>query len=181
MFQSAGTYPSRNRQHGGGLVLPILALMALALGATTFIAYVLWPRWPDPIVAVDTPAMPVTVAGVAFNIPPAAMRVPVQRRPGEHERVDLAFLWPSLAPPDPASNSVILSQASSGMATKSHERLFVTISAAGETLAPAERVKIIYPRYTAANPMPGPDGLSVLSFLDGTPYQGEDLIYDAET
>ena len=51
--------------------------------------------------APDAPSLPITVAGVAFNVPPAAIRIPVQRRPGAHERVDLAFLWPSLEPPDP--------------------------------------------------------------------------------
>ena len=61
------------------------------------------------------------------------------------------------------------------------ERIFVTISSAGDKLAPAERVKTIYPRYTAADPAPGPRGLAVLAFRTGTPYQGEDLIYDATT
>ena len=37
---------------------------------------------------------------MTFNVPPAAIRVPVQRRPGAHERVDLAFVWPSLEPPN---------------------------------------------------------------------------------
>jgi hypothetical protein len=152
----------------------------MALGASAFIADVLWPRWPHPVAATDAPSVPITVAGVAFNVPPAAMRVPMQRRPGEHERVDLAFLWPSLDAPDAAANSVVSPQIAPGSATRSLERVFVTISAAGSTLAPAERVKTIYPRYTVSNPVAGPDGLSVLTFQDGTPYQGEDLIYDAE-
>ena len=181
MTQTASTYAPRNRAHAGGLLFPVLALLVLALGASAFITYVLWPRWPDPVVVTDAPALPVTVAGAAFNIPPAAMRVPVQRRPGEHERVDLAFMWPSHDPPDPASNSVVSPQIAPGTATKSLERLFVTISAAGDTLPPAERVKNIYPRYTSTSAVPGPEGLSVLAFQDGTPYQGEDLIYDAET
>ena len=59
--------------------------------------------------------------------------------------------------------------------------MFVTIAAAGDTLPPAERVKTIYPRYATAEPVAGPEGLAVLAFRDGTPYQGEDLIYDAAT
>jgi hypothetical protein len=180
MSRTVSSFASCNRRHGGSLAVPVLALVFMALCASAFIAYVLWPRWPDPVVAADTPAIPVMVAGVVFNIPPAAMRVPVQRHPGKHERIDLAFLWPSLDPPDPASNSVISSHSIPGTATKSLERLFVTISASGDTMPPAERVKSIYPRYTTANPESGPDGLSVLAFQDGTPYQGEDLIYDAE-
>src|SRR5262249_52740722 len=86
---------------GGMLALSLIGLLGLALGAIGFIAYVLWPRWPGPPVAADAPALPITIGGVAFNVPPAAMRVPVQRHAGAHERVDLAFLWPSLEPPDP--------------------------------------------------------------------------------
>ena len=61
------------------------------------------------------------------------------------------------------------------------DRIFVTIAAAGDTLAPDERVRTIYPRYATAAPMPGPEGLTVLAFRAGTPYEGEDLIYDATT
>jgi hypothetical protein len=172
---------NRPRRQGGVLILPVLVLLVLALGASAFIAYVLWPRWPGPPVATDAPSLPITVAGVAFNVPPAAMRVPVQRHAGEHERVDLAFLWPSLEPPDPAVNSVAPLPNAPPTATKTLERLFVTIAAAGDTLPPAERVRTIYPRYATTDPQPGPDGLAVLAFQDGTPYQGEDLIYDAAT
>jgi hypothetical protein len=55
----------------------------------------------------------------------------------------------------------------------------MTISAATNTLAPLERMASIYPRYAVAEAVPGPDGLAVLAFREGTPYQGEDLIYDA--
>jgi hypothetical protein len=46
-------------------------------------------------------------------------------------------------------------------------------------LSPTERVKTIYPRYATTEPIAGADGLAVLAFRDGSPYQGEDLIYDA--
>lgn len=55
----------------------------------------------------------------------------------------------------------------------------MTISAAGNTLAPVERMASIYPRYAVAEAVPGPAGLAVLAFREGTPYQGEDLVYDA--
>ena len=76
-----------------------------ALIAAAYVAYVLWPRWPDAPVTLDAPSLPITVAGVTFNIEPAAIRMPVQRRPGTQERVDLAYLWPSLTPPDPAQQA----------------------------------------------------------------------------
>jgi hypothetical protein len=169
------------RQPRSALALPLLVSVALVCAAIGFIAYVLWPRWPGPPVAPDAPALPITIAGVAFNLPPAAMRVPVQRRPGAHERVDLAFLWPSLEPPPAAENSTTPAAAATPAATRALDRIFVTIMAAGDKLAPAERVQTIYPRYAAAAPEPGPSGLAVLAFRTGTPYQGEDLIYDAAT
>jgi hypothetical protein len=48
-------------------------------------------------------------------------------------------------------------------------------------MAPDERVQTIYPRYAGADPVSGPEGLAVLAFREDTPYQGEDLIYDAVT
>src|SRR5262249_55431532 len=38
--------------------------------------------------------------------------------------------------------------------------------------------RTICPRYTAAEAAPGPGGLTVVAFRDGTPYRVEDLIYD---
>ena len=57
--------------------------------------------------------------------------------------------------------------------------MFVTITAAGDALAPAERIKTIYPRYAAADAAIEPNGLAVKAFRSGTPYQGEDLIYES--
>jgi hypothetical protein len=164
-----------SRQVGGNLLLsPVLLLIALALVAAAYIVYVLWPRWPAAPVALDAPELPVTIGGVAFNVPPAAIRVAVQRRPGAHDRLDLAFLWPSRKPAAPET------PAPAG-ATRTLDRIFVTIASAGDAMAPAERVQTIYPRYAATEPVSGPSGLAVLAFREGTPYQGEDLIYDAAT
>jgi hypothetical protein len=171
----------RPRRSGRSLLLPPLVVFAaVACAALAYVGYVLWPRWPGPPVGVDAPALPITVGGVAFNLPPAAIRVPVQRRPGAQERVDLAFLWPSLAPPD--ANAKPAPAAADGMpAPASVERLFVTIATAGDSLAPDERVRQVYQRYTATEPAAGPGGLTILPFRPGTPYQSEDLIYDAAT
>jgi len=169
---------SRPRADRSPLLLPVAIFGAAALAALALIAYLLWPRWPGATVALDAPAFPITIHGVAFNIPPAAVRVAVQRRPGAHERVDLTFLWPSLQPPDPAAKPAPPAQGTLPSPTQPFERLFVTIAGAGDTIAPADRVRTIYPRYAAAQASAGPDGLALLAFRDGTPYQGEDLIYD---
>jgi hypothetical protein len=176
-LSNAATHPPRR---SGALALPLIGMLALVVLAAGFIGYVLWPRWPGPPVPPDAPALPITIAGTPFNIPPAAMRIPLQRRPGAHERIDLAFLWPSLEPPDSrASDSRASGMRAPGAAPQpTVDRLFITITDAGEALAPSERIKTIYPRYTAADAAIEPDGLAVKAFRGGTPYQGEDLIYD---
>src|SRR4051794_32674760 len=88
----------------GGLLVGLALVLAAILAAIAYVGFVLlWPRWPAATAAPDAPALPITVAGVVFNLPPAAIRVPQQRRAGALERVDLAFMWPTLAPPDPAA------------------------------------------------------------------------------
>jgi hypothetical protein len=67
-----------------------MLLLTLVFAAVALIACVLWPRWPEPPIGSDAPLLPITIANIAFNIPAAAMRVPLQRRPGAHDRVDLA-------------------------------------------------------------------------------------------
>src|SRR5437667_4672947 len=171
--------PSPRRRGRRPLLLPLAVFAGLAIAATAYIAYVLWPRWPGPAAYSTAPVLPVTVGGITFNIPPAAIRTPMQRRPGTYERLDLSFMWPSLDPPDANAKASVPALGVSP-AGAPLERIFVTIAATGSSIPPAERVLTIYPRYTAAEGSPGPGGLTVLAFRDGTPYQGEDLIYDAE-
>jgi hypothetical protein len=167
------TIPAQRRPARNLLTLPLILLFAGAGLAAIYIGYVLWPRWPGEPVAIDAPSLPITISGVVFNVPPASIRRPVQRRPGTQERIDLAFLWPSLAPPDPAAKPVPVSSPSAV------DRVFVTIAGSESPLAPLERVKSIYPRYLDSRITSGPGGLALQPFRDGTPYQGEALIYDA--
>ncbi len=156
------------------LTAPMLLFSAATVIAAIYVAYVLWPRWPDAPVALDAPSMPVVVGGVAFNIEPAAIRQSVQRHPGTQERVDLSYLWPSLAPPDPAQKA-----AAGSAPADPNERLFVTIQTGDGTLALMERVQTIYPRYLVAEPVAGPEGLTLRGFRDNTPYQGEELVFES--
>jgi hypothetical protein len=165
---------SRRQSGRRSLLVPLIVVAVVALSTFGYIAYVLWPRWSAP--RLDAPPLPISVAGVAFNLPPAAIRVAAQRRAGAQERIDLAFLWPSLQPPDPESKPSAL-PATEPALSRASARVFMTIAAAGDTLAPADRARTIYPRHTAAEPVRGPDGLAVLAFRDGTPYAGEDLVY----
>jgi hypothetical protein len=147
----------------------------LMLGAVAYVGFVLWPRQLADVPP-DTPSLPITVAGVAFNVPPAAIRVPVQRRPGAQERIDLVFLWPSFAPPDPRQPSMEKNVPPDEL--QPIDRLFVTIGGNDGTLAPAERMKSIYPRYFAGDPQVDVGGLIARRFADASPYKDEDLIFD---
>ena len=173
----AGRPSRRTRRMAPGLMLlPLLVLVAVVALAVAYVAYVLWPRWPSPVVAPDAPELPIIVGDVTFDLPPAAIRMPVQRRPGAQERVDLAFLWPSLTPPGELKAAP---PAATDAKPRPIDRIFVTIATADGTLAPTERLNTIYPRYTAAERDPTAAGLVAYRFRDGTPYQGEDLIFEA--
>ncbi|MGI8525915.1 MAG: hypothetical protein ACR2K5_06975 [Pseudolabrys sp.] len=170
------TRPHRQRRPAHSpLGAPILLFLGATFLAAAYVAYALWPRWPVGSVSPDAPALPVMISGVMFTIEPAAIRMPVQRKPGAQERIDLAYLWPSLAPPDPAARPSV------GAPLDPNERLFLTISDGEATLPVAERVKSIYPRYLAERSEPGPPGLTLRAFRDTSPYRGEDLIYDPQT
>ncbi len=165
----------RKRKSGHNpLAGPLLVLAGAVVVAALYIAYVLWPRWPDAPVTLDAPSLPIVIAGVNFNIEPAAIRRAIQRRPGVEDRVDLAYLWPSLTPPDPAAKPSV------GEPADPNRRLFVTIAAGETTLPIMSRVKEIYPRYLVAEPAAGPPGLTLRGFRDGTPYQGEELVFEQE-
>ena len=167
--------PKRQARRQAGrspLAAPLLLFAAAALIAAAYVAYVLWPRWPEAPDDTDAPFIPIVVAGVTFNIEPAAIRIPVQRRPGTQPRVDLAYLWPSLTPPDPALRPTV------DAPVDPNQRLFVTIASGDETLPLLERVQTIYPRYLVPQPTAGPDGLTLRGFRDGTPYQGEELVFE---
>jgi hypothetical protein len=162
----------RRRAHNP-LLAPVSVLAAAVVLASAYVGYVLWPRWPDLPVSLDAPALPIVVAGTSFSVEPAAIRMRVQRRPGTHERIDLAYVWPTLAPPDPSEKP--------SPTPLPLERLFVTIQAADGTLPPMQRVETIYPRYLVGEPVAGPPGLTLRAFRDDTPYRGEELVFDSET
>ena len=174
---------TRLRKKSRNLLLALALGVSVVAAAGVFVSYVLWPTWPASP-ARDAPAVPVTVAGVIFNVPPAAIRAPMQRHPGAHERIDLLFLWPSLAPPgtdgEATAKPVVANETDGPGVPTSEDRLFVTIAGLGAVLAPTERLRSIYPRYTEAEATAGPDGLAILPFRAGTPYEGEDLVYLAE-
>jgi hypothetical protein len=177
------SYATRGRSPQGArhmarslLMLPFMIFFAVTVLAAGYVAYVLWPRWPGPPIAADAPSLPIVVGGTVFQVPPGAIRRAAQRRPGAQERIDLVLLWPSLTPP-PAEAAPF---GVGGDAPSPRERLFVTV-AESEGATAVERMKTIYTRYLKQDPLPAPNGLIMLPFRHGTPYQGEDLLYPRES
>jgi hypothetical protein len=168
----AGTDGVR-RRGTAGVVLALLLAGCTSAAALGSVGFLLWPRWPGAVEA-GIPALPISVGNVLFNVPPAAIRVPVQRRAGPQPRLDLAFLWPELTPPHPDAKPALTE------GPKPVSQLFLSIAAPQGALPLQERLRTIYPRYTAAA-FDGPEGLIGVAFREGTPYQGEDLFYDAES
>jgi hypothetical protein len=173
------TARNRTSRHGrrltAGLVVTVALATLVVLGAVAYVAFVLWPRQLAEVPP-DTPSVPVTIAGVPFNVPPAAIRVPVQRRPGAQERLDLVFMWPSFEPPDPKQPAMEKNFPADQL--QPIDRLFVTIHGNDGTLPPIERVKAIYPRYFTGDPQVDVAGLIARRFADTSPYKDEDLVFD---
>lgn len=162
------------RAHGIGVIAGIVAAACLGVAALGYVGFLLWPRWPEAMAAPDAPTMPISVNGVVFNVPPASVRVAMQRRPGAQVRLDLSFMWPDLSPPAAHVKPVLSDE------PKPADQIFVSIVAAEGTLTLDERLRTIYPRYVETNSFKGPEGLIGIAFRDGTPYQGEDLFFAAE-
>jgi len=159
--------------HRSGHMALVAVATGLTAGAIALVAYLLWPTW-----GVDRTRgperLPVSVGGTLFNVPTAAIRMKIQRHSGPQERIDLNFLYPSLAPPD-APKHVSADTVEEEM-TQPIDRIFLSIAAHQNALAPEDRVQNIYPRYLEqASRAAEPDGLEMRAFRDGTPYAGEDL------
>lgn len=174
MRQSAGIAMREAHPAFGGLLIHwTAAIAAFAILGLAYIVYVLWPRWPDNPATLNAPSLPIVIGDVVFRIPPAAIRRKMQRTAGKQDRIDLAYSWPALTP------AAVVPKPASGPSPNPIDRIFVTIAAAPSALTPVERLKTVYPRYTQTTATEGPAGLTALAFRSGTPYRGEDLLYDA--
>jgi hypothetical protein len=158
-------------RHRRGHLVPIVSACAIAAGAVTLVGWLLWPTW-EPDKSIDPERLPVSVGGTLFNVPTKAVRVKAQRHSGPQERVDLGFLYPSLEAPDPSRHAAADTPE---QAVPPIDRIFVSLSAHHDTLAPEIRARTIYPRYLEKAATQGDDGVVMRAFREGTPYSGEDL------
>jgi hypothetical protein len=172
-FSTAQHIARGPRGHGGSHLVPVTLGCAIAAAAVALIAYLLWPTWG--VDASSTPArLPVSIGATVFNVPTAAIRMNIQRHSGPQERVDLSFAYPSLeASEAPRHVSVEAVEET----IQPIERIFLSIAAHHDSLAPDILVRTIYPRYLEQASPPGQDGLAMRAFRDGTPYSNEDLFF----
>ena len=159
----------RRRSH----MIPIMLGGALTACAIAVVAYLLWPTWGTS--ASSSPArLPVSVGATLFNVPTMAVRRKIQRHSGPQERVDLSFTFPALEAPAAPKH---VSADTVEDAVQPIDRIFLSISAHHDTLAPDTRVRTIYPRYLEQASSSGQDGLTMRAFRDGTPYSHEDMFF----
>ena len=158
----------RRRSHA----VPIVLAGALATGAVTLVAYLLWPTWG--VDASSNPArLPVSIGATLFNVPPMAIRMKIQRHSGPQERLDLSFAYPSLEVP--AGPRHVSADTVEDDAMQPIDRIFLSIAAHHDSMPPDVLFNTIYPRYLEPAVAPARDGLTMRAFRDGTPYSNEDL------
>ena len=154
-----------------GHLLPILLVGAIAAAALALVAYLLWPTWE--VESASGPArLPVSIGSTLFNVPSASIRMKIQHHTGPQERIDLSFAYPSLQPPEAPKR---VSAADVDEAMQPIDRIFLSIAAHHDALAPDIRARTIYPRYLDQATTIGEDGLTMRAFREGSPYSGDDL------
>ena len=171
LFSTAQHIARGSRERSRGHMIPIVLGCAVTSGAMALVAYLLWPTWGAD--ASSSPArLPVSIGATLFNVPTLAIRVKIQRHSGPQERVDLAFSFPSLEPPEAPKH---VSADTVEEQPQPIDRIFVSIAAHHDSLAPDMRVRTIYPRYLEQTSTPLEDGLAMRAFKDGSPYANEEL------
>jgi hypothetical protein len=159
------------RRDPRGHMIPILIAGLVAAAAIALVAYLLWPTWGTDS-ARGPERLPDSIGGTLFNVPAAAVRMKIQRHSGPQERVDLSFLYPSLEAPAAPKH---VSADTIDDKVQPIDRIFLSISAHHDSLAPDMRVRTIYPRYLEQASTQVDDALTMRAFRDGSPYSGEDL------
>ncbi len=168
--------PSQQKPGSRRSIRPLIGSVLIAVLASASITYLLWPTWQS-YGSIEPDNLPVSVGDTIFNVPARAVRVKLQKRTGPQERVDLGFLYPSLEPPLAPAH---VTAETVGDTMRPIDRIFLSIAAHHDTMAPDERVRTIYPRYLDAVTSNINDGLTLRTFRDNTPYANEDLVYAGE-
>ena len=150
----------------------VLAALALVVAAALAAGLWLWgmrdrerPEFSDRPVAV-------TVAGRALAIPANALRFVAQRRPGPHDRLDLALLAPDLEGRTAATGARFDAPG------QPPDVVWVTIEPHRGDLDAAARLATVYARLFVGEPLAGPDGLTGRHLSAKAGYVGEEVWYE---
>lgn len=171
LIASAQTLARVTTKDWRGHLLPIVLGGIMAAAALAFVSYLLWPTWE--VDSASGPArLPISVGSTLFNVPSASIRMKIQHHSGPQERIDLSFTYPALQPPDAPKH---VSAADVEDAMQPIDRIFLSIAAHHDSLAPEIRVRTIFPRYLEQTQTLSEDGLTMRPFREGSPYSGEDL------
>ena len=152
-------------------MVPIMVAVAVASGAIALVAYLLWPTWGDRFATGRRDCR--SASATRFSTcrrPPSAARSSVT--PVRRSASISSFAFPSLEAPEAPKH---VSADTVEEKVQPIDRIFLSISAHHDTLAPDTRVRTIYPRYLEQASTPVDDGLTMRAFRDGSPYANEDL------
>ena len=172
LFSTAPSIARGSHRQRRSHMIPIVLAGAIGAAAIALVAYLLWPTWSTDASS-DPARLPVSVGATLFNVPPMAIRMKIQRHSGPQERVDLNYAFPSLEVPEGprhVSTDTVVEDSMQPI-----DRIFLSISAHHDQMAPDVRINTIYPRYLEQTATPAQDGLTMRAFRDATPYSGEDL------
>lgn len=143
-----------------------LAALALAGGATLYAAR---HRPADPLRPVAN-----TLGQQRLSAPAAYLR-PESRRGGATDALEMAALFPDFSPAGDVGDV----SARTDLAERFARLVFVTAKPADSSLDPAERPARLYERFLDANSWSHPGGLVARAFVDGSPFEGDELYYVA--
>jgi hypothetical protein len=174
LFSTARNIARNTRRDLRSHLLPITTAAIVTASAIGTVAYLLWPTWEPDFAGGGPSRLPVSIGNTLFNVPTAAIRMNIQRHSGPQERVDLSFSFPSLEPPEAPKR---INTANLDEAMQPTGRIFLSIAAHNDSLAPDMRTRTIYPRYLEQTSTLGENGLSMRAFREGSPYSNEDLFF----
>ncbi len=147
---------------------PVIGLGALALAGA---AMIFAPRFP----AREPPrAVAVTLGAERLTLLSTYLR-PNSRQGGAMDALHLAAFFPDFSPADDSSGVT----AGADLAERFARTVFVTAKPADSSLDPAERPARLYQRFLDENSWSHPGGLVARAFVDGSPFEGDELYYVA--
>ncbi len=152
----------------GSLAL-VIGLGALALAGAA--AMTLMPRLRAHA---PSRSVVVTLGAERLTLPSAYLR-PNARHGGAVDALDLAAFFPDFSPAGDLSDVT----ASADLAERFARIVFVTAKPADSSLDPSERPAKLYQRFLDENSWSHPGGLVARAFVDGSPFEGDELYYVA--